>query len=192
MSPTLASSRVVFAFVGTFTDINKEIFAAVWIILRVCDMWHADGGWLLLFPHYWHYSPSPIDHIPLSHGRGSCYCPASVTQCPLSSVQCPHCVWCPGAAITGLHIGNISTGCLYKLSPINLVWGPLKCTKSNFNPVHVFLHFKSFCLVVLQLILASKLNELDQFKNFAATVSLKGGSWAMFICSCLEYWLVGS
>ena len=71
-------------------------------------MWHADGGWLLLFPHYWHYSPSPIDHIPLSHGRGSCYCPASVTQCPLSSVQCPHCVWCPGAAITGLHIGNIS------------------------------------------------------------------------------------
>ena len=23
-------------------------------------------------------------------------------------VQCPHCVWCPGAAITGLHIGNIS------------------------------------------------------------------------------------
>ena len=36
----------------------------------------------------------------------------------------------------------ISTGCLYKLSTINLVWGPLKCTKSNFNPVHVFLHFK--------------------------------------------------
>ena len=84
MSPTLASSRVVFALVGTFTDINKKIFAAVWIILRVCDMWHADGGWLLLFPHYWHYSPSPIDHITLSHGRGSCYCPASVTQCPVS------------------------------------------------------------------------------------------------------------
>ena len=48
-------------------------------------------------------------------------------------------------------------GCFYKLSTINLVWGPLKCTISNFNPVHVFLHFKSFCLVVLQLILASKL-----------------------------------
>ena len=110
MSPTLASSRVVFAIVGTFTDINKEIFAAVWIILRVCDMWHADGGWLLLFPHYWHYSPSPIDHITLSHGRGSCYCPASVTQCPVSSVQCPHCVWCPGAAITGLHMGTLVGG----------------------------------------------------------------------------------
>ena len=53
-----------------------------------------------------------------------------------------------------------STWCLYKLSTINLVWGPLKCTKSNFNPVHVFLHFKSFCLVVLQLILASKLSNL--------------------------------
>ena len=36
------------------------------------------------------------------------------------------------------------TGCLYKLSPIKLVWGPLKCSKSEFNPVHVFLHFKSF------------------------------------------------
>ena len=53
-----------------------------------------------------------------------------------------------------------NTGCLYKLSTINLVWGPLKCTKSNFIPVHVFLHFKSFCLVVLQLILASKLSQL--------------------------------
>ena len=42
------------------------------------------------------------------------------------------------------------------------------CTKSNFNPVHVFLHFKSFCLVVLQLILASKLCKLEQFENRAA------------------------
>ena len=63
---------------------------------------------------------------------------------------------------------SIATGCLYKLSRINLVWGPLKCIKSNFNPVHVFLHFKSFCLVVLQLILASKLSEWEQFENFAA------------------------
>ena len=39
-----------------------------------------------------------------------------------------------------------STGCLYKLSRRNLMWGPLKCSKSNFNPVHVFLHFNSFCL----------------------------------------------
>ena len=60
-----------------------------------------------------------------------------------------------------------TTGCLYKLSPINLVWGPLKCSKSNFNPVHVFLHFKSFCLVVLKLILASKLSELEQFEKQA-------------------------
>ena len=34
--------------------------------------------------------------------------------------------------------------------------------------MHVFLHFKSFCLVVLQLILASKSSELEQFKNFSA------------------------
>ena len=62
---------------------------------------------------------------------------------------------------------SITTGCLYKLSPINLIWGPLKCSKSNFNPVHVFLHFKSFCLVVLKLILASKLSELELFENRA-------------------------
>ena len=61
-----------------------------------------------------------------------------------------------------------NTGCFYRLSPINLVWGPLKCSKSNFNPMHVFLHFKSFCLVVLKLILASKLSELEQFENLAA------------------------
>ena len=59
------------------------------------------------------------------------------------------------------------TGCFYQLSPINLVSGPLKCSKSNFNPVHVFLHFKSFCLVILKLILASKLSELQQFENLA-------------------------
>ena len=58
----------------------------------------------------------------------------------------------------------MSTGCFYKLSRINLV---LKCPKSNFNPMHVFLHFKSFCLVVLKLILASKLSELQQFENRA-------------------------
>ena len=63
--------------------------------------------------------------------------------------------------------GIIYTGCFYKLSTINLVWGPLKCTKSNFDIVHVFLHFKSFCLVVLQLILASKLSELEQFEKRA-------------------------
>ena len=34
--------------------------------------------------------------------------------------------------------------------------------------MHVFLHFKSFGLVVLQLILASKLSELEQFENFVA------------------------
>ena len=66
-----------------------------------------------------------------------------------------------------------ATGCSYKLSTINLVWGPLKCTKSNFNPVHVFLHFKSFCLVVLQLILASKLSEWEQFENFAANYQFR-------------------
>ena len=41
---------------------------------------------------------------------------------------------------------------------------PFKSTKSIFNPVHVFLHFGTFCLVVLQLILASKLSELEQFE----------------------------
>ena len=51
-----------------------------------------------------------------------------------------------------------------------LVWGQLKCTKSKFNPVHVFLHFGTFSLVVLQLILASKLIELEQFENFEITL----------------------
>ena len=37
-----------------------------------------------------------------------------------------------------------------------------------FNPVHVFLHLESFCMVVLKLILASKLCELEQFENRAA------------------------
>ena len=67
-----------------------------------------------------------------------------------------------------LDFSTVNTGCLYKLSRINLLFGPLKCSKSNFNPVHVFLHFNSFCLEVLKLILASKLSELEQFENRAA------------------------
>ena len=51
---------------------------------------------------------------------------------------------------------------------LNFIWGPLKLTKSNFNPVHVYLHFGTFGVVVLQLILASKLSELEQFENLAA------------------------
>ena len=39
--------------------------------------------------------------------------------------------------------------------------------------MHVFLHFKSFCLVVLQLILASKLSEWEQFENFAANYQFR-------------------
>ena len=46
--------------------------------------------------------------------------------------------------------------------------GPLKCTTSNFNPVHVFLHFETFGFEVLQSILVSKLSVLEQFENFAA------------------------
>ena len=38
--------------------------------------------------------------------------------------------------------------------------------------MHVFLHIKSFCLVVLKLILASKLSELQQFENRAANYQL--------------------
>ena len=63
---------------------------------------------------------------------------------------------------------NESTGCSYKLSRKNELFGPLKCSKSNFNPVHVFLHFNSFCLEVLKLILASKLSELEQFESRGA------------------------
>ena len=33
--------------------------------------------------------------------------------------------------------------------------------------MHVFVHFGTFGLVVLQLILASKLSEFEQFENFA-------------------------
>ena len=71
------------------------------------------------------------------------------------------------------------TGCFYKLLPINLVWGPFKYSKSNFNPVHVFLHFKSFCLVVLKVIFASKLSELQQFENWAA--NYQGWKWGKLL-----------
>ena len=72
-----------------------------------------------------------------------------------------------------------TTGCFYKLLPINLVWGPFKYSKSNFNPVHVFLHFKSFCLVVLKVIFASKLSELQQFENWAA--NYQGWKWGKLL-----------
>ena len=50
----------------------------------------------------------------------------------------------------------------------NCIWGPLKGTKSSFKPVHLFLHFGTFGLLVLQLILASKLSELEHFENLTA------------------------
>ena len=50
----------------------------------------------------------------------------------------------------------------------NFVSEPLKCTKSNFNPVLIFPHFGTFCLLVLQLILAEKFSDLEQFENWAA------------------------
>ena len=87
---------------------------------------------------------------------------------------------CPSMTARAMRLlGRVSqflhTGCLYKLSTINLVWWPLKCTKSNFNPVHVFLHFGTFCFVVLQLILASKLSEFTAFPlhNF----NVRRGPW---------------
>ena len=39
--------------------------------------------------------------------------------------------------------------------------------------MHVFLHFRTFCLVVIQLNLASKLSELEQFENRAANYQLQ-------------------
>ena len=57
----------------------------------------------------------------------------------------------------------------HKLPPKSiLLWGLLKCTTSNCNPVHVFLHFGTFGLEVLQLILASKLSQFEQFENCAS------------------------
>ena len=56
---------------------------------------------------------------------------------------------------------------------LNFVWGPQKGTKSNFNPMHIFLHFGTFGLMVLQLILASKLSELEQFEKFSAYKQLE-------------------
>ena len=113
-------------------------------------------SWLLYCAQCLHIRPQ----YPLSH------------QSPVFSPHCNiHCRHQPSPAAT--ESSAINTGCLYKLSQINLVWGPLKCTKSNFNPVYVFLHFKSFCLVVLQLILASKLSEWEQFENFAANYQFR-------------------
>ena len=39
--------------------------------------------------------------------------------------------------------------------------------------MHVIIHFRTFGLEVLQLILASKLSELEQFENFAAKAPLE-------------------
>ena len=39
--------------------------------------------------------------------------------------------------------------------------------------MHIFLHFGTFGLMVLQLILASKLSELEQFENFSANNQLE-------------------
>ena len=39
--------------------------------------------------------------------------------------------------------------------------------------MHVFLHFKTSCSVVLQFILASKLSDLEQFENWAANYQLE-------------------
>ena len=55
-------------------------------------------------PHH----PLITFHCPMAGGHVIALHPSHSVQCPVSSVQCPHCVWCPGAAITGLHIGNIS------------------------------------------------------------------------------------
>ena len=38
--------------------------------------------------------------------------------------------------------------------------------------MHVFLHFGTFSLVVLQSILASKLGDLEQFENWEANIQL--------------------
>ena len=56
---------------------------------------------------------------------------------------------------------------------LNFVWGLLKYTKSSFNPKHIFLHFGTFGLMLLQLILASKLSELEQFENSSANNQLE-------------------
>ena len=59
----------------------------------------------------------------------------------------------------------------------------------NFNPMHVFLHFNSFYLEVLKLILAAKLNELEQFENRAANCQFAckyefSGKWLHPIEKC--------
>ena len=61
----------------------------------------------------------------------------------------------------------------------------VELTKSNFNPVHVFLHFRTFHVVVLQLILASKLGELEEFENWTANSQFASkyefsGKWLHF------------
>ena len=48
------------------------------------------------------------------------------------------------------------------------VWGAFKDPKSNFKPVHFALYFGNFTLMILKLILASKLGEIEQFENRAA------------------------
>ena len=63
---------------------------------------------------------------------------------------------------------SIIQGCQQLLIYIICVWGALKGPKSNFIPVHFALYFGNFTLMVLKLILASKLSEIEQFENRAA------------------------
>ena len=63
---------------------------------------------------------------------------------------------------------SATTGSLKSIAWKYMALKAIKMEQSYFNPVHVFLHFGTFGLKALQLILASKLSELEPFENFAA------------------------
>ena len=63
---------------------------------------------------------------------------------------------------------DTSTGSFIRIEVFKFRQKAIKIIKSDFNPVHVFLNFGTFSLVVLQLILASKLSKLEQFENWEA------------------------
>ena len=63
-----------------------------------------------------------------------------------------------------LRLRSITTGLSTIIDVFYLRLRNIKDPKSNFKPVHFALYFGNFTILVLKLILASKLSELEEFK----------------------------
>ena len=62
----------------------------------------------------------------------------------------------------------VCTGSFKRLGVIKFRLRAVKMQQIKFSTCAFFFHFGTFCVVVLQLILASKLGELEEFENWTA------------------------